>query len=152
MVSTQFLDCLSISAQALCAGALGKRDVAGATSLLLRTTVLGMGTGVVLGGLVWAMHEPLVGAFTRDQLVRHQVLLTLPLVCAMFPLDALGTIMDGSLIAAKQTDYLGAVQVCGAGQAGAGCLTCALQLHWGVTQMHEKAGVGAAYIDHSSRV
>ena len=41
--------------------------------------------------------------------------MTLPMVCLMLPLDALASIFDGSLMAAKQTDYLSAVQIVGAG-------------------------------------
>jgi len=38
-------------------------------------------------------------------------MLTLPLVCVLFPLDAAASILDGSLLAAKQTDYMSYVQV-----------------------------------------
>ncbi|KAF5829360.1 hypothetical protein DUNSADRAFT_16194 [Dunaliella salina] len=38
-------------------------------------------------------------------------MLTLPLVCALFPLDAAASILDGSLLAAKQTDYMSYVQI-----------------------------------------
>lgn len=41
----------------------------------------------------------------------RQVLLTMPMVAALFPVDAAASIMDGSLLAAKQTDYLSFVQV-----------------------------------------
>jgi hypothetical protein len=40
-----------------------------------------------------------------------QVMASLPLVCVFFPLDALGSILDGSLLAAKQSNFMSAVQV-----------------------------------------
>ena len=43
-----------------------------------------------------------------------QVLLTLPMVAIFLPFDALASIMDGSLMAAKQTDYLSGIQIAGA--------------------------------------
>ncbi len=35
----------------------------------------------------------------------------LPLICAFLPIDAAASIMDGSLVAAKQTTYMSAVQI-----------------------------------------
>ena len=40
-------------------------------------------------------------------------MLTLPIVCALFPLDAAASILDGSLLAAKQTNFMSYVQVRG---------------------------------------
>jgi hypothetical protein len=40
-----------------------------------------------------------------------QALAVLPVICSCFPLDAAASIMDGSLMAAKQTDYMAVVQV-----------------------------------------
>lgn len=57
-----------------------------------------------------------------------QVLLTLPLVCAFFPLDAAASILDGSLLAAKQTDYMSFVQV---GGCAPHCTPAALLAPWG---------------------
>ncbi len=45
----------------------------------------------------------------------HQVLATLPMVAFFLPFDAIASIMDGSLMAAKQTDYLSYIQIAGAG-------------------------------------
>jgi hypothetical protein len=45
--------------------------------------------------------------------VLFQVLTTLPMVAALFPLDAIASILDGSLLAAKHTDYMSVVQVRG---------------------------------------
>ncbi len=40
--------------------------------------------------------------------------MALPLICAFFPIDALASIMDGSLLAAKQSNYMSATQIGGA--------------------------------------
>ena len=37
------------------------------------------------------------------------------MVALFLPLDAIASIMDGSLLAAKQTDYLSYIQIAGAG-------------------------------------
>jgi|LauGreStaDraftv2_3_1035109.scaffolds.fasta_scaffold04189_2 hypothetical protein len=37
------------------------------------------------------------------------------MVALFLPLDAVASIMDGSLMAAKQTDYLSYIQIAGAG-------------------------------------
>lgn len=37
--------------------------------------------------------------------------MSLPLICIFFPIDAAGSILDGSLLAAKQSNYTAAVQV-----------------------------------------
>lgn len=46
-------------------------------------------------------------------MVLPQVMTTLPLICAFFPVDAAASIMDGALMAAKQTNYMSAVQIAG---------------------------------------
>ncbi|PNH08342.1 hypothetical protein TSOC_005062 [Tetrabaena socialis] len=42
-----------------------------------------------------------------------EVMMALPLVCAFFPIDAAGAILDGSLLAAKQSNFMSAVQIGG---------------------------------------
>jgi Na+-driven multidrug efflux pump len=54
-----------------------------------------------------------VAVFTNDAAVKLAAGATLPLVCALFPLDAAASIMDGCLLAAQQHDYLAAVQIVG---------------------------------------
>lgn len=48
---------------------------------------------------------------TRPHAPHKQVMATLPLICLCFPIDAAASIMDGSLLAAKQSNYMSAVQV-----------------------------------------
>ncbi|GLC52686.1 hypothetical protein PLESTB_000657200 [Pleodorina starrii] len=109
----QFFECLNVATQALCATALGKEDRLAARSLLNRLLFLGTGVGALVGVAVWAAREPLIGFFTRDPVVVENVLTALPLLCAFFPIDAAASIMDGSLLAAKQSNYMSAVQIVG---------------------------------------
>ncbi|EFJ47754.1 hypothetical protein VOLCADRAFT_91656 [Volvox carteri f. nagariensis] len=43
----------------------------------------------------------------------QEVLGALPMICIFFPLDAAAAIMDGSLLAAKQSNFMSAVQIAG---------------------------------------
>ncbi|KAG2500418.1 hypothetical protein HYH03_001987 [Edaphochlamys debaryana] len=112
-ITMPFFECINVATQALCAAALGKEDVATARSLLFRLLSLGVGIGAVGGVLVWGLHVPLISFFTNDPVVISHVLTSLPLICIFFPIDAAGSIFDGSLLAAKQSNYLSAVQVFG---------------------------------------
>ncbi|GLC71691.1 hypothetical protein PLESTF_001149900 [Pleodorina starrii] len=113
ILSIQFFECLNVATQALCATALGKEDRLAASSLLNRLLFLGTGVGALVGVAVWAAREPLIGFFTSDPVVVENVLTALPLLCAFFPIDAAASIMDGSLLAAKQSNYMSAVQIAG---------------------------------------
>ncbi|KXZ50515.1 hypothetical protein GPECTOR_16g690 [Gonium pectorale] len=113
MLTMPFFECLNVATQSLCATYLGKEDRTTARAMLLRLLFLGAATGGVAGTVVWAAHEPFVALFTTDPQVVQHVVSSLPLICAFFAVDALGSIMDGSLLAAKQSNYMSAVQVAG---------------------------------------
>eukprot|EP00955_Chlamydomonas_euryale_P017780 189838-Chlamydomonas_euryale.AAC.7 len=100
--------------QAICAGYLGNGDAATARAVMLRLTTLAGTVGLGVGVVVFFGQEALANFFTKDAAVMAQVLLTLPMVACFMPLDAIASIMDGSLMAAKETDYLSAVQIAGA--------------------------------------
>ncbi|GIL64657.1 hypothetical protein Vafri_18572 [Volvox africanus] len=65
------------------------------------------------GAAVWFLHVPFIAFFTRDPVVVAHVLAALPMLCVFFPIDAAAAIMDGSLLAAKQSNYMSAVQIAG---------------------------------------
>ncbi|GFR41644.1 hypothetical protein Agub_g2379, partial [Astrephomene gubernaculifera] len=65
------------------------------------------------GAVVWLLHPALIAVFTRDAAVVQLVMTALPMICLLFPLDAAASIFDGSLLAAKQSNYLSAVQIAG---------------------------------------
>ncbi|PNW83980.1 hypothetical protein CHLRE_04g213150v5 [Chlamydomonas reinhardtii] len=113
ILTIQFFECLNVAAQALCASYIGNDDAATARSVLGRLVVLGTGVGVGVGLGVWAAHGPLIAFFTKDPVVVAHVMATLPLICLCFPIDAAASIMDGSLLAAKQSNYMSAVQIVG---------------------------------------
>ncbi|KAG2444043.1 hypothetical protein HYH02_009241 [Chlamydomonas schloesseri] len=113
MLSMPMFECFNVATQSLCAAALGREDRDTARALLGRLLTLGMGVGAVVGLLVWAAHGPLIAFFTSDPAVVAHVMVSLPLICIFFPIDAAGSILDGSLLAAKQSNYTAAVQIVG---------------------------------------
>ncbi|KAJ9513571.1 hypothetical protein QJQ45_006119 [Haematococcus lacustris] len=110
IVAIQCFECLNVTAQTLCATYLGSGDRVTAEAMLQRLLFLGMLVGSAVGVVVFMAQHPVTRFFTSDAAVIGQVLTTLPLVALLFPLDAAASIMDGSLLAAKQTDYMSAVQ------------------------------------------
>ncbi|KAJ9513831.1 hypothetical protein QJQ45_020908 [Haematococcus lacustris] len=113
IVAIQCFECLNVTAQTLCATYLGSGDRVTAEAMLQRLLFLGMLVGSAVGVVVFLAQHPVTRFFTSDAAVIAQVLTTLPLVALLFPLDAAASIMDGSLLAAKQTDYMSAVQIAG---------------------------------------
>ncbi|GLI71113.1 hypothetical protein VaNZ11_016204 [Volvox africanus] len=113
LLAIQFFECLNVATQALCASYLGKEDRVSAKSLLNRLLTLGVGVGAMSGAAVWLLHVPFIAFFTRDPVVVAHVLAALPMLCLFFPIDAAAAIMDGSLLAAKQSNYMSAVQIAG---------------------------------------
>ncbi|KAG2426660.1 hypothetical protein HXX76_012971 [Chlamydomonas incerta] len=113
MLSMPLFECFNVATQSLCAAALGREDPGTARALLGRLLSLGVGVGAAVGAVVWAAHGPLISFFTSDPAVVAHVLVSLPLICIFFPIDAAGSILDGSLLAAKQSNYTAAVQIVG---------------------------------------
>lgn len=110
-LTSPLFDCVNVAAQSLLAAALGKRDVPLAKALLSRLMVLASGMGLLAGTAVWALKEPLVTFFTSDPRVFATVMTVLPLLCVCFSLDAATIVMEGSLMAGRQSNYLSAIQV-----------------------------------------
>ncbi|KAJ9521328.1 hypothetical protein QJQ45_001287 [Haematococcus lacustris] len=110
IVAIQCFECLNVATQSLCATYLGSGDRASAEAVLQRLLLLGVLVGGAVGVAVFLAQSQVTGFFTTDTAVISQVLSTLPLVALLFPLDAAASIMDGSLLAAKQTDYMSVVQ------------------------------------------
>ncbi|GIL85921.1 hypothetical protein Vretifemale_14446, partial [Volvox reticuliferus] len=113
LLAIQFFECLNVATQALCASYLGNEDRVSAKSLLNRLLTLGVGVGAMAGAAVWLLHVPFIAFFTRDPAVVAHVLAALPMLCIFFPIDAAAAIMDGSLLAAQQSNYMSAVQIAG---------------------------------------
>ncbi len=115
ILTIQSFECLNVTAQSLCAAYLGAKNAPEARAVMLRLAALGGGVGSIVGIGMFLAQVPLASIFTKDPAVVKQVLMTMPMVAVFMPLDSLASIMDGSLMAAKQTDYLSAVQIIGAG-------------------------------------
>ena len=81
---------------------------------MLRLTFLGAVIGLGTSVVIFATQNQIVSLFTKDSAVIHQVLGTMPMIALFFPFDAVASIMDGSLMASKQTDYLSGIQILGA--------------------------------------
>ncbi|GIL85991.1 hypothetical protein Vretimale_9034 [Volvox reticuliferus] len=113
MLTMPFFECLGVATQSLCATALGQQDRVAARQVLNRLLVLSTFLGALAGSAVWLLHEPLTAFFTKDPAVVAHVLMALPLICAVCPIDAAGSIMDGALMAAKRSNYMSAVQIVG---------------------------------------
>ncbi|GLI71084.1 hypothetical protein VaNZ11_016001 [Volvox africanus] len=113
MLTMPFFECLNVATQSLCATALGRQDWNAARLILSRLLVLSTFLGTLAGAAVWLAHGPLIAFFTQDPNVLSYVLMALPMVCALFPMDAAGSIMDGALLAAKKANYMSAVQIAG---------------------------------------
>ncbi|GAX82713.1 hypothetical protein CEUSTIGMA_g10139.t1 [Chlamydomonas eustigma] len=111
----QFFECLNVATQSLCASYLGKGDVERAQGVLMRLAVLATAVGGVAGLALFLGQVPMTQLFTSDVAVVAQVLMALPMVAFFLPVDALSSIMDGGLMAAKQTDYLSYIQIAGSG-------------------------------------
>ena len=115
----QFFECLNVATQSLCASYLGARDAPNARGVLRRVLFLGFAVSSAVGAAVWLLQGPVLAFFTSDAAVIREALLTLPMLCLMFPLDAAASAMDGGLLAAQQTGYLSGIQIAGAvGQYG----------------------------------
>lgn len=114
VLTIQFFECLNVATQALCASYLGAGDWENARSVMLRLSFLGAVSGLGTSIVIFFSQNQIVSLFTKDSAVIHQVLGTLPMIALFFPLDAVASIMDGSLMASKQTDYLAGIQILGA--------------------------------------
>lgn len=115
ILTIQSFECLNVATQVLCSAYLGGGDVQSARGVMLRLVSLSVVVGGIAGIVVFLSRARIAGFFTADPAVVTQVLWTLPMVAAFLPLDALASIMDGSLMASKQTNYLSYVQIAGAG-------------------------------------
>ncbi|GAB3595601.1 MATE family efflux transporter [Angustibacter peucedani] len=100
------LDALAIAAQSLTGHALGGSDVARARALTALMVRWGVLCGVVLGGLVVALHAVLPALFTPDAEVQAALATALVVVGLQQPLSGLVFVLDGVLIGAGDGRWL----------------------------------------------
>ncbi len=105
------LDALAIAGQALTGRYLGAGDVAGARSATRLMLWWGTAFGVVLGGLILALHRVLPLAFTSDPQVRTALAGGLVVVAIGQPLSGWVFVLDGVLIGAGDARWLAWMQL-----------------------------------------
>jgi len=113
LLTIQLFECLNVATQSMCASLLGAGDRAAAKAVLLRSLTLSSGVAALAGLAVWTFQAPLLRIFTTDVSVLNAAAAVLPLLCLFFPVDAVGSVMDGGFIAAGQPGLLSAIQVGG---------------------------------------
>mmetsp|Transcript_17433 Transcript_17433/g.52263 ORF Transcript_17433/g.52263 Transcript_17433/m.52263 type:complete len:588 (-) Transcript_17433:751-2514(-) len=116
----QAFSALDIATQSLIATYLGQNMQQKAFDVLKRTLQLGVAAGVTIGLSMAFGASFLPGAFTSDQAVISIAARVFPVLAFYLPFDAVASIMDGSLLGAGDTGYLGRTMlVTGAVAAGA---------------------------------
>lgn len=100
------LDAIAIAGQALIGRFLGAGEAAVAHDAGRRMLRWGLGAGVVLGAVLFAVRPIVVPLFTSDQRVIELASTILVVVAVMQPLNALVFVLDGLLIGAGDLRYL----------------------------------------------
>ncbi|SFT74195.1 putative efflux protein, MATE family [Geodermatophilus amargosae] len=126
------LDAYAIAAQTLVGHALGAGRPGEARATARRVTLWGLGTGVLVAGLLLAGRGVLVPLFTDDPAVRAQAELVWWFLAGFQPLAGVVFALDGVLMGAGDVGYLRTVTV---GAALVGFLPLSLlsgPLGWGL--------------------
>lgn len=103
----QGFSALDIATQALIAVYVGQGMQHKASSILKRTLQLGTGVGAVIAVILLVGSRALPCTFTSDAAVINIASSVLPFIAFFLPFDAVAAIMDGSLLGAGDTGYLG---------------------------------------------
>ena len=118
------LDSIAVSAQALVAASLGKRDVVGARIAADRALNWGLGAGVVVGAVVFASADRLPYLFTNDPEIAAAAVMPIQILALLQPLNSAVFIGDGVFQGSADFDYLAKAMAVSAG-AGILALTAA---------------------------
>ncbi|HZA78302.1 MAG TPA: MATE family efflux transporter [Acidimicrobiales bacterium] len=105
------LDAIAIAGQAMVGRALGAEDGAQARAAGRRMIEWGIFFGVVVGGLVAALHTALPHLFTGDPEVLALAGFLLVWVAALQPVNAVAFVLDGVLIGAGDMRFLAQAMV-----------------------------------------
>jgi Na+-driven multidrug efflux pump len=106
--SLQLFLAFNATAHSLIAHNLSRGREGRAAEVLVRIAQLAVAVSLPLAGALFAGRGLLPGLFTGDVLVQQEVASVLPLLLIIMPLDALGTVLEGGLLGASDTGYLGA--------------------------------------------
>ncbi|PSC72302.1 MATE family efflux transporter [Micractinium conductrix] len=95
------------TAHSLIASSISRAREGRAAEVLARIAQLAVAASLPLAVALFAARGSLPGLFTDDSLVAAEVAEVLPLLLVIMPLDALGTVLEGGLLGASDTGYLG---------------------------------------------
>jgi putative MATE family efflux protein len=126
------LDAYAIAAQTLVGQALGRCSPADARATARRVALWGLGTGVLVAGVLLALRSVVLPLFTDDPAVVAQAEVVWWFLAGMQPLAGLVFALDGVLIGAGDVRYLRTLTI---GSALLGFLPLsllALPLGWGL--------------------
>ncbi|KAI3438217.1 hypothetical protein D9Q98_000654 [Chlorella vulgaris] len=96
------------TAHSLIANSLSRQREQAAAQILVRVAQLAVAVSLPLAVGLYFFRSLLPGLFTDDVLVQGEVADVLPLLLLLVPLDALGTVLEGGILGASDTGYLGA--------------------------------------------
>ena len=126
------LDAYAIAAQTLVGQALGAGRPDAARATARRVTLWGLGTGVVVAGLLLVLRPVVLPLFTDDPAVVAQATVAWWFLAAMQPLAGVVFALDGVLMGAGDVGYLRSVTI-GAALVGFVPLSLlAVPLGWGL--------------------
>ncbi|TXD32586.1 MATE family efflux transporter [Lujinxingia vulgaris] len=125
------IDALAIAGQALLANFIGRNDVEEARAMGARLLQWGLATGLVLGGCIWLSGGLLASSFSTDAEVIAAILMLIPFVAVLQPLNALVFVWDGLYMGTQAFGFLARAMLLSAGVAGA-MLLATNPLGWGL--------------------
>ena len=126
------LDAYAIAAQTLVGHALGGGRPDDARATARRVALWGLGTGLLIAGMLLALRGVLLPLFTEDPAVLHQAEVVWWFLAALQPLAGVVFALDGVLMGAGDVAYLRTITI---GSAVAGFLPLSLlagPLDWGL--------------------
>lgn len=95
----QFVESINISNQSLVSTALGEGDHHYALAVLRRHLLYAVTIIAAVGAALFAVQSTVIGLFTSDAAVITAAASALPLLLLAFPIDAVSSLLDGTLIA-----------------------------------------------------
>lgn len=120
------LDSVAVSAQALVASRLGKRDITGARIAADRSLNWALGAGVLVGAVVFASADNLPYLFTNDPEVAAEAVTPIRILALLQPLNAAVFVGDGVFQGSSDFDFLAKAM---AVSAGIGIITLTIAGH-----------------------
>lgn len=106
LFSTLVLDALAIAAQALVGRYLGEGDLKRVREVVIRLAGFGLGSGIVLGGIMAALAPFLGSLFGTDPAVTEIMASVMPIVVMVQPLGGLLFVGDGAFMGALRFRFL----------------------------------------------